>query len=285
MQILKYEPLEQKAQTMLAVEIAENKYTKDGMIYFEDQEKNILKLINSFYGYIKSLSFKYASKKGGINSKFTQQEIEQESVLAIYKALEKYDYKKCPEFFPYASQWIKAYARAYQTKLVSMFKADSRKAREFRSKISSINHLTLDEQVKILGISRSEYDLIHKSLLPTKSLLKKAGADSDEETEEFVSSNYPNPEAVLNYKELAAKILKIKTEFCLELDNKENDILNHLIAGTDSSFFITQKYGMTRQRVQQIKDEIKRKLRKRLTNNGIDRNAMTLIESGYDASL
>ena len=280
---LRYQPLEQQKQTMLAVEIAENKYKKDDKFYFEDQEKNILKLINSLYGYIRSKAYKYSKKINGANTG-TQDELEQEAILAIYKALEKYDYKKCPQFFPYVQQWINAYMRTHQAKIKSMCKIETRSARKLLSKYGAIMDKSVEDQIKILGISRSEYDNITLALKPSKQLIKKASAEDTEETEEYLKADNPNPEQILIYKQLSEKIMSIKEEFAKELDDKQRDILENLISGTDSSFNLTEKYGVTRQRIQQIKDRIREKFRKRLEANGLNPKALFLIESGYDSA-
>lgn len=279
---LKYIALEQKKQTMLAIEIAENRYkTEDGVIKYEDQEENIVKLISSLYGYIKQKSYKYANRLKSDNIS-TQKELEQEAILAIYKALEKYDIKKCPEFFPYAKQWIDAYIRAYQTKKKSMCKIQTRSARNLLAKISAISDKPVEEQIKILGVSRTEYDSVVQALKPGKSILKAVDRDSDDEKEEYLSSFTPTPEQIYFAKGLAEQILGIKNEFLKELNDLQKDVFDYLVSGDESSFNITQKYGITRQRVQQVKDKIKEKFRKRLESNGINRNAMNLIESGYE---
>ncbi len=280
---LRYIEMDQKQQTMLAVEIAENKYKKDDKIYYEDQQKNIEKLINSLYGYIKLKAYKYSKKlKSGTIELNVQQELEQEAIVAIYKALEKYDYKKCPVFFPYAKQWIDAYMRTHQTKNKSLCKVETRASRKFLSKIYSISDKSIDEQIKILGISKSEYENVVAALRPSKQLQKKASADDSEETEEYLRNDTLNPEEALLSKELTEKIQKITTEFKKELDKKEIDIFEQLIIGNASSAVLVEKHGITRQRIQQIKENILDRLKRRIKNNGINQEGINLIKSGYD---
>lgn len=274
---LKYIAMEQKKQTLLAVEIAENRYMKDGITLYKDQEENVIKLISSLYGYIKQKSYRYANRlKSDVDS--IQKELEQEAILAVYKALEKYDIKKCPEFFPYVKQWIDAYIRAYQTKKKSMCKLQTRSARNLLSKIGTMWGKPIEEQIKILGISRNEYDSVIQALRPGKSILKPVERDSPEDKEEYLTSPTPTPEQAFFTKDLAEQISQIKSDFMKELDDKQKDVFENLVSGDESSFNITQKYGITRQRVQQIKDKVKEKFRKRLELNGISRNSINEVD-------
>lgn len=278
---LKYIPMEQKEQTLLAVRIATNKH--------ENQNDNLIKLINSLYGYIKQQSYRYASRAKSDNDSI-QKELEQEAILGIYKAIEKYDTKKCPEFFPYAKQWIDAYIRAEYIKRKSMCKIQTKAARVFLTKMPSISDKPIEEQIKILNISRTEYDDISRAIKSRKGLYRarnddrwtSAGGASNtggapEETEEYIASNTPTPEQALTTKLLIEKISQIKQLFTEELDQKQKDIFENLVSGEDSSFNITQKYGITRQRVQQIRESLKEKFRKRLEFNGINRNAVNSL--------
>lgn len=259
--------------------------------YFEQHGKfpknHVERLWKTIYPFVCKYSFNKSIK---MNHQ-TAEDLQQVSFEAMCKAIEKYNPAKTDNFFNYCILWIVAYVRTENMKNISAFKYGSRKSRKMFNKLSKYSHLPMEEQVQILGISREEIDAFVQSTKIPKSILKKNAdnSSSEEEREEYLTSEIPDPEVLLSFKELFEKIMVIFADFQKELvSDREKEIFSLLtrVGNPDKGKIVpaedglpqtyselAEKFGVTKERIRQIACGLKDKLRKRFEKNGINEKA------------
>lgn len=279
---LKTHQLSSEELLNLAV-VAQKAYNKDGVFPKKEMEK----LYNAIYPFIT----KFASSKSKKIGYQCFDDLTQISYEALCSAVRKFDATKTDNFFFYVCKWISAYVKAEQTRQLSVFRFGSRLDRKIFSKIANVSHLTLEEQAVALGVSRQHLDEFIQATKTSKSLFKKTSEDSDIESEEYLKTSLPDPEALLNVKELYIKIKEVFDDFTSSLkDEREKavfDLLTRVGSPEKGNFKetdlddklpqtyadIAQLYGVSRERVRQIACSIKDKLRRKFEKNGIDEKA------------
>lgn len=232
----------------------------------------------------------YKSVKTGGQHK---EDLIQVCYLALCSAINKYQRTKI-DFKKYVMYWFMAYVRLENLRNVSIFKYSSRIDRKLFGKVSQVAGLPLDEQAIILGVKPEDLEAFLLSTKVTKSILKKRSEDSDIEEEEYISSDYPQPDFLYEVKVIYETSKEVFDTFMESLtSDREKDVLNLLrrVGNPEKGNFhkdfhrdetevepltyqdLADKYGVTRERIRQIACALKDKLRYRLEKNGVNLSA------------
>lgn len=231
------------------------------------------------------ISYYKSIKTGGQH----KDDLVQVCYLALCSAVNKYQRTKI-DFKKYAMYWFMAYVRLENLRNVSIFKYSSRIDRKLFGKVSQVAGLPLDEQAIILGVKPEDLEAFLLSTKVTKSILKKRSEDADMEEEEYISSDYPQPDFLYEVKVVYETSKEVFDSFMESLtSDREKDVLNLLrrVGNPEKGNFnkdetdpepqtyqdLADKYGVTRERMRQIACALKDKLRYRLEKNGVNSSA------------
>jgi len=224
-------------------------------------------LINSNLRLVVSIAKHYA------NSGVPIQDLIQEGNIGLAHAAEKFDYTKGFKFSTYATWWIKqAITRAIADQ--------SRNIRipvhvaETLTKINRARHelaqnlgreATDEEVAKELKMSLEDIQRYSALPLSTTSLDQPVGDDDGDEMSNFVAD--PSSEDEVNSIDLEDNLNLISKGMSL-LNERERDIILELFGFTDgeskSLEDVGAKYGLSRERIRQIRDGALAKMRKEL---------------------
>lgn len=239
----------------------------------------------AFKPIVDKISYYKSMKTGGQH----KDDLVQVCYLALCSAVNKYQKTKI-DFRKYAMYWFMAFIRLENIRNVSIFKYSSRLDRKLFGKVSQVAGLPLEEQAIILGVKPEDLEAFLLSTKVTKSILKKRSEDSDIEEEEYISSDYPQPDFLFDLKQIYETSKDVFDSFMESLTSeRERDVLNLLrrVGNPEKGNFakdpsetepqtyqdLADKYGVTRERMRQIACALKDKLRYRLEKNGVNSSA------------
>lgn len=258
-QMGQYPLLSKEQETFLAQQIA-----KDG----ENAKEAKDALINSNLRLVVSIAKHYA------NSGVPIQDLIQEGNIGLTHAAEKFDYTKGFKFSTYATWWIKqAITRAIadQSRNIRIpihVSEELAKINRIRHELAQkFNREATDEEVVAALPGLTLEDLRFYSSLPlsTTSLDAPVGDDEGDEVMNFVSD--PSEEEAGEEIDIEDNLATIsKAMGCL--NERERDIVSELFGLLDnepkSLEEVGQKYGLSRERIRQIRDGAIVKMRKEL---------------------
>jgi hypothetical protein len=170
---------------------------------------------------------------------------------------------------------------------MSNFKYGSRIDRKIFGKISKLSHLSVEEQAKELKVSVEHLSEFLNSIRTPASLIKEA--DSNDSHEEYIESNmYINPEKFCELKDLHSRLTETLETFSSELKtDRDRDIFslirrvgtptggnvkNSLPEKEENYIDLARKHGVSRERIRQIAEALREKLKLKLQKNGIQSN-------------
>jgi len=104
-----------------------------------------------------------------------------------------------------------------------------------------------------------------------KSLNIPVGDDNDSPLESVIASSMPTPEANLARKQSILQVRDIIEDFSKSLSARDNDIFQSYIFAGESGTIVGNRHGISRQRVSQVGNALKRKFKARLLAKGITR--------------
>jgi len=242
-------------------------------------------LWKEFKPLIDKLSYHKSVKTGGQH----KNDLVQVCYLGLCDAVRKYQIAKI-DFKKYAVIWFMAYIRLENIRNVSIFRYSSRMDRKLFGKVSQVSNLPLDEQAVILGVSTEDLAAFLLSTKVTKSILKKRSEDSDLEEEEFITSDYPQPDFLFDVKVIYEASKEVFDDFAesLETDREKAvlELLRRVGPPSKGNFKedptdtlpqtyqdLADIYGVSRERIRQISKMLTDKLRYRLEKNGVSASA------------
>lgn len=209
----------------------------------------------------------------------------QMGIFGLYRAIETFDYKKGFAFSTYATNWIRQYIirNVIDTDLMIRLPVHIREKDLYVKKTASelFNTLhrmpTIDEvyeKVKVkypaMNIEDIEYIQLMNSTTSTDLLVGESESGAESYLSDFIVDTKSNPESEV--------ITKINKDWIWEqvediLLPREADIIKMRMGYNGNSPMtlneISNKYGLSRERIRQIEDRAIRKLKGKFVKSGI----------------
>ena len=197
----------------------------------------------------------------------------QEGNIGLMQAVQKFDPYKGVKFSYYASFWIKAYILKFimdNWRLVKIGTTQAQRKLFFRLKKEKQRLISegFDPKPKLLserlGVSEKEVTDMDQRLDRWEiSLDAPIKEGSDNERIEFIATSAPSAETQVAKKEMEAVIHEKLNSFKKELNKRETYILEkRIFSDTPETLqVIGKRYGITRERVRQIENNLIKKMR------------------------
>lgn len=198
----------------------------------------------------------------------------QEGNLGLLQAVKKFDPYKGVKFSYYASFWIKAYILKYimdNWKLVKMGTTQAQrklfyKLRKEKERLSALGfEPTAKEIAKSLGVKEKEVEEMEMRMYSQDlSLEAPVSYESEETFGDFLKDARPGPEDTYAREEILNNFRRLLKDFAQELTGKDYIIFyDRLLAEEPKTLNeLSQKLGISKERVRQIEEKIIKRLRK-----------------------
>jgi len=198
----------------------------------------------------------------------------QEGNLGLLQAVKKFDPYKGVKFSYYASFWIKAYILKYimdNWKLVKMGTTQAQRKlfyrlRKEKERLAALGfEPTAKELAKRLGVKEKEVEEMEQRMFSQDvSLEAPISQESDDTLASFLKDNRPTPEEIYARQEVMENFKKILKEFAQTLTGKDYVIFHERLLAEKPKTLqeLSQKLGISKERVRQIEEKIIKKLRK-----------------------
>ncbi len=198
----------------------------------------------------------------------------QEGNLGLLQAVKKFDPYKGVKFSYYASFWIKAYILKYimdNWKLVKMGTTQAQRKlfyrlRKEKEKLAALGfEPTPRELARRLGVKEKEVEEMEQRMFSQDlSLEAPVSQDSEDTLASFLKDNRPTPEEVYAKQEVMENFKKILKEFAQTLKGKDYVVFHERLFAEKPKTLqeLSQKLGISKERVRQIEEKIIKNLRK-----------------------
>ncbi|MFN4132302.1 MAG: RNA polymerase sigma factor RpoD/SigA [Caldimicrobium sp.] len=198
----------------------------------------------------------------------------QEGNLGLLQAVKKFDPYKGVKFSYYASFWIKAYMLKYimdNWKLVKMGTTQAQrklfyKLRKEKEKLAQLGfEPTAKDIAQKLGVKEKEVEEMEIRMFSQDlSLEAPVSHDSEDTLGDFLRDTRPNPEETYAKEEILNNFKRILKEFAYNLSGKDYIIFYERLFAEEPKTLneLSQKLGISKERVRQIEERLIKKLRK-----------------------
>ncbi|MGC8965826.1 MAG: sigma-70 family RNA polymerase sigma factor [Caldimicrobium sp.] len=198
----------------------------------------------------------------------------QEGNLGLLQAVKKFDPYKGVKFSYYASFWIKAYILKYimdNWKLVKMGTTQAQrklfyKLRKEKERLALLGfEPTSKEIAKRLGVKEKEVEEMEMRMFTQDvSLESTISPDSEDTFGDFLADTKPGPEETVAREEILNNFKRLLKEFGNQLTGKDYIIFyDRLLADEPKTLNeLSQKLGISKERVRQIEEKLIKKLKK-----------------------
>ncbi|MFN3921022.1 MAG: RNA polymerase sigma factor RpoD/SigA [Caldimicrobium sp.] len=198
----------------------------------------------------------------------------QEGNLGLLQAVKKFDPYKGVKFSYYASFWIKAYMLKYimdNWKLVKMGTTQAQrklfyKLRKEKEKLAQLGfEPTAKDIAQKLGVKEKEVEEMEMRMFSQDlSLEAPISHDSDDTLGDFLRDSRPTPEESYAKEEILNNFKRILKEFAYNLSGKDYIIFYERLFAEEPKTLneLSQKLGISKERVRQIEERLIKKLRK-----------------------
>jgi RNA polymerase sigma-32 factor len=200
----------------------------------------------------------------------------QEGNIGLMKAVKKFDPYKGVKFSYYATYWIRAYILKFLMNNWRLVKLGTTQAQR---KL----FFCLNKEKKVLeaqGYEAEPAALAERLKVKTSDIIEMGsrmnneeislespmGPDSDVEKKDFIPSSGPGIEDILCTKDMKKRIRRLLAELNESHNDKEKMILERRLLSDDPLTLekISEKFGISRERIRQIESNMLRKMRKHI---------------------
>jgi RNA polymerase sigma-32 factor len=202
------------------------------------------------------------------------------------KAVKRFDPEKGYRLISYAVWWIKAQIHKFILETYSLVKMGTTQAQrklfsslgKIKRKLASIDGTqpTDEELASALNVETKDVtDMKQRMSSRDNSLDAPIGDETSTTRLDALSNGLPSQEDIVSRKEAQTKIRALIAPFASSLKDKERDIFTKRLLTDDPATLqeIGDKYRISRERVRQIEDNLKKKIKGYLTEKGFDYSA------------
>ncbi len=198
----------------------------------------------------------------------------QEGNIGLMKAVKKFDPYKGVKFSYYATYWIRAYILKFlmnNWRLVKLGTTQAQRKLFFclnkEKKALEAQGFVVEPEMLADRLKVKKSDVVEMSCRMNNeevSLESPMGPDSDAEKKDFVPSSGPSVEDILCNRDMKKRIHKLLEQLKGRHNEKETMILEKRLLTDDPLTLqkISEKFGISRERIRQIESNLLRKMRK-----------------------
>jgi len=200
----------------------------------------------------------------------------QEGNLGLLQAVKRFDPYKGVKFSYYASFWIKAYILKYimdNWKIVKMGTTQAQRKlfyrlRKEKERLAALGFEPAPKEIaERLGVKEKEVEEMEMRMFSQDvSLDAPISHDSEDTYGDFLKDTRPGPEDQIGREEILNNFKRILKEFANQLSGKDYIIFHERLLAEEPKTLneLSQKLGISKERVRQIEDKLIKKLRKYL---------------------